>query len=144
LPGLQQRAGHGEQREGKADAEDQQPEDLQLRSERLRSRPSRHRHDRQQREAAEQQHPVQDLPGPMLRMAHELMREGIAQQQRRLEEHEARGPDRDAATEARQDQLRDDRLNQEQQEGTKEDGDAAQCHVAFLRSSQAGAKRVAE
>ena len=128
-PGLQQRAGHGQQRERQADGQHQQAHDLQPRAGRLRAWPGRHRHDRQQRQAAQQQRDVAVLQRPAALVADEVVREGIAQQQRSLEEHQAGGPHRHAAAKARQDQLGDDRLHQEQQEGTEEDGDAAQCHA---------------
>ncbi len=44
----------------------------------------------------------------------------VAEQQRRLKKHEARGPDRGGASEPREDQFGEQRLEQEEQERAEE------------------------
>jgi hypothetical protein len=69
------------------------------------------------------EHQGLDAPARILR---EQVRVRVPREQQRLEEQHARGPDRGAAAEPRQDQARDQRLHQEQQERRKEDGGAVE------------------
>ncbi len=64
-----------------------------------------------------------------LEAAHHRVGVEVAGEERRLEEHEAGGPDRGRAAEPRKDFLGDDRLYQEQQEGTDEDGEGKKEHA---------------
>ena len=66
--------------------------------------------------------------------AHDEIRVGVAREQRRLEEHEARRPDGGRAAEPWQDLLRDDRLHQEQQERADEDGGGVEEHWGGRRA----------
>src|SRR5262245_17657745 len=75
------------------------------------------------------------------------MRISVAREQQNLEEEQARGPDRRAAAEPRQDEFPNERLHLEKQEGAGEDGEGEGKHDAAgvlndRRGAPLGAPRV--
>ena len=94
-------------------------------------------------EAHDQQRRVQPAPARAARAgARSSRRTRSPASSARLEEHEARRPHRGRAAEPRQDLLRDDRLDQEQQERAGEDREGGEEHRA-RRAAKAGATGVA-
>ena len=90
--------------------------------------PARVRDDGQRGEARDEQHDVQrDLPARR-ELARRPVGIGVAEEQQELEEHEAGRPHRGGAAEPRQDLLRHDRLDEEQQERAREDRESVERH----------------
>ena len=137
-PGLHQRARRRQQEVRQADRRGQQAQDLPDRILVAGGLPERARHDRQQRETHEQQRDVQAHLRAGCQPAHDDVRVQVAQEQRGLEEHEARRPHRGGPAEPRQDLLRDDGLDQEQQERATED---RQCEKGHREGSEGNGAR---
>ena len=99
--------------------------------------------DRQQGDGRDEQHRVQLDLRARAEPAHDIVGIGVAGEQRRLKEDEARGPDRGRAAEPRQDLLRDHRLHQEQQERADENGGGVEGHRGPVRNSRSRRERAA-
>src|SRR5690606_2991820 len=117
VPGLHQRARRREQEIRQADRGAQQPQDEQRRLAAVAARlPLRAGNDGQQREAYREERHVEPELTPRREPARRHVGVGVAEQQDRLEEDETGRPYRRRAAEPGQDLLRDDRLNEKEQE----------------------------
>ena len=115
-PRLHQRARRREQEVGQADRRAEQPQDPPARLLAACRFPSVAGDDRQRDQAQRQQPEVQRGLAPRAEPPRRPVAVCVACRQQRLEEHEAQGPHGARAAEPRDDLLRDERLNREQQE----------------------------
>ena len=122
-PRLYQRARRRQEEIGCADRHGEEPKNQPGRILGAGRLPARRRNDRQDGEREKHQHDVNAHLPARPEPAHHDVRIKVAREERRLEEHEARGPHGGRAAEPGKDLLRDDRLDQEQQERADEDGD---------------------
>ena len=140
-PRLHQRARRRQQEVGQPDRRDQHAEDQPRRVLRAGGLPPDARNDRQHGERHEQQRRVDLDLQPRREPMHGEVRVGVAREQCRLEEDEARGPDGRRSAEPRQDLLRHDRLDQEEQERADEDGCGVEEHGAGRRGTPRARRR---
>ena len=127
-PRLHQRAGGREQEIRQPDGRRQQAQYQERRLARRRRLPARVGNDRQDGEAQRQQADVHPRLPARGQAARGPVGIGVAEEQHRLEEHQADRPHRGRAAEPRQDLLRDDGLDQEQQERAEEDRGGVEEH----------------
>ncbi len=137
-PHLHQRAGRRQQEIRQADRRRQHAEDQPRRVLAADGLPLRARDDRQHCKRDGEQHRVQLHLPPRLEPAHDEIAVAIAGEQRSLEEHEARRPDRRGSAEPREDLLRHHRLHEKQQERADEDGDGVEKHRSGHRLDEGG------
>jgi hypothetical protein len=125
-PSLQQRRGRGDRNEGRADADQQQPEQPSRGGVDLGRRRAGGNADRQDEQAGQHHHQEMERDLQPERQARDQMGVEIAAKQRQLEEDEAGIPDGRRPPEQRQHQLAHLRLHGEHEKRTKADRDRKQ------------------
>jgi len=132
-PRLHQRPGGGKQKIRQPDGEHQQAENAVSRVFIARGLPRRIGYDGQPGEAHNEQRGVQNELRARLHPARGEIGVGVAEEQQKLEKHQARAPHRGGAAEPRQNLLGHDRLHQEQQKGAGENRKRVQnYHLKYL------------
>ena len=128
-PSLQERTRRGEHQVGQAEAAEQEAEDVGRRRFLAGGLPGFGRGDGQQAERQQEQSEVDRDLCLGTEPADAEMRVRVAAEQQDLEEQHARRPDRGTAAEPRQDEARDEGLDEEEQERPPEDGQAVGEHI---------------
>ena len=127
-PGLEERASGGKHEVGQAEAGEEQDQDVSGRVGAVSRLPLVAWRDWQQRHCERQEAEVRDDLTPRRQAADAEVRVGVAAEEEHLKEEHARRPDRGAAAEPREDEARNQRLDEEEQAGSPEDGQAEGEH----------------